>query len=392
MIYIGTLILCVFLAWMYDVLGYTKNKWHWFYLLLVWFIAVSGFQYMVGTDIPVYMEEYDKYYDELRFDIGDLDGSRQPGWILLCYGCKQITDDFTLLKLIQAAFVNIAIFSFFKKESKYVFCCITLYALTSYLLINFNILRQGIALGFILYFISFYRQKRYVLSALFVFLAYMFHNSALVALIIPVFGIVKYSKKLLWGFGFLTIILVYIILKMDLETMMNSFFEGEYMSEGLSEVGNLYVNSERLGVKEAKINVIKLFRVAAIFMVSLYYIKKKEDIYLGGIALTYLLLLVFSFVFPIMFRFGTFFELPFYVVLSSAVIEYPLGRFYQIRSIFYIFAFLVYSFFPYLEYMAKYPGGKYRYIDQYYPYHTVLKPGVEDDIDHEKMMFFNFNI
>lgn len=108
--------------------------------------------------------------------------------------------------------------------------------------------------------------------------------------------------------------------------------------------------------------------------------------------MTYLLFLVFSFVFPIMFRFGTFFELSFYVVLSSAVIEYPLGRFYQIRRIFYIFAFLIYSFFPYREYMAKYPGSKYRYIDQYYPYHTVLKPDVEYDIDHEKMMFFKFNI
>ena len=392
MIYIGSLLLCLFFAWMYDILGYTKNKWHWYYLLMVWFIAISGFQYMVGTDMPVYMDEYNKLYNELNFNIGDQEGKRQPGWVLLCYGCRQITDDFTLLKLIQATFVNIAIFSFFKRESKYVFCCITLYALTSYLLINFNILRQGIALGFILYFISFYRQKRYVLSALFVFLAYMFHNATLVALIIPVFGIIKYSKKMLLGLGFLTIILVYIILKMDLETMFNSIFEGEYLSEGMSEVGNIYVNSERLGVQEAKVGVVRIFRVVAIFIVTLYYIVKKKDIYLGGIALTYLLFLVFSFVFPIMFRFGTFFELSFYVVLSSVVIEYPLGRFYQIRRVFYIFAFLIYSFFPYREYMAKYPSSKYRYIDQYYPYHSVLNPDPEDAIDREKMMFFNYNI
>lgn len=390
MIYIVSLIVCVFLAWMYDVLGYTKNKWHWYYLLMVWFIAVSGLQYMVGTDMLVYMDEYNKLYNELRFDVGDQEGKRQPGWVLLCYGCRQITNDFTLLKLIQATFVNIAIFSFFRRESKYVFCCIALYALTSYLLINFNILRQGIALGFILYFISFYKQKRYVLSALFVFLAYMFHNTALVAMIIPIFGLIKYSKKMLLGLGFLTIILVYIILKMDLGMLLNSIFEGEYMGEGLSGIGNIYANSERLGVQEAKINVIRLFRVATFFIVALYYIKKKRDIYLGGIALSYLLFLVISFVFPILFRLGTFFELSFYVVLSSAVIEYPLGRFYRIRRVFYIFAFLIYSFFPFREYMTRYPGSHYRYIDQYYPYHCVLNPNVEDEIDHKKVFFFKW--
>lgn len=387
MIYIASLLLCLFLAWMYDVLGYTQNKWHWYYLLMTWFIAVSGFQYMVGTDIPVYMEEYDKFYNELRFDVGDVDGKRQPGWILLCYGCRQITDDFTLLKLIQATFVNIAIFSFFKKESKYVFCCISLYALTSYLLINFNILRQGIALGFILYFISFYKEKKYVLSVLFIFLAYMFHNSALVALIIPIWGIMKYSKNMLLCIGLLAVLLVYLILKIDLETMLDYVFEGEYLGEGISEVGNTYAKSDRLGVQEAKIGIIRIFRVSAIFLVVFYYIIKKRDIYLGGIVLTYLLFLVSSFVLPIMFRFGTFFELSFYIVLSSVVIEFPLGRLYQIRHFFYVGVFLIYSFFPYREYMMRYPGSKYRYIDQYYPYHSVLDPNVEEKVDYRMIQY-----
>lgn len=390
MIYIFSLVLCLFLAWMFDVLGYTQNKWHWYYFLMAWFMIISGFQYMVGTDIPVYMEEYDKLYNELRFDVGDIEGKRQPGWILLCYGCRQITDDFTLLKLIQAIFANIAIFSFFRRESKYVFCCITIYALTSYLLINFNILRQSIALGFVLYFISFYKQKRYVLSVLFLFFAYMFHNAALVALIIPIFGMIKYSKKMLLFLGFLSVLLVYIILKIDLETMLDFIFEGEYMGEGMSEMGNIYAKSDRLGVKEANIGIISFFRVVAIFIVTLYYIKQKKDIYLGGLALTYLLFLVLSFVLPIMFRFGTFFEIPFYIVLSSVIIEFPLGRLYQVRRLFYIFAFLFYSFFPYKEYMTKYPGSNYRYIDQYYPYHSVLNPEVEESIDRQKILFFKW--
>lgn len=387
MIYIGSLLLCIFLAWMYDVLGYTQNKWHWYYLLLAWFVFISGFQYMVGTDIPIYMEEYDKFYNELRFDVGDIEGKRQPGWILLCYGCRLITDDFTLLKLIQATFVNIAIFSFFRRESKYVFCCITLYALTSFLLINFNILRQSISLGFVLYFISCYKQKKYAISVLLLFMAYMFHNSALVALIIPVFGIIKYNKKVLLGLGLIVVFFFFLLLKIDLETFLDFVFEEEYLGEGMSEIGNIYAKSDRLGVQEAKMGIVRLFRISFILIVVLCYIIKKKDIYIGGIAMTYMLFLILSFVLPIMFRFGSYFEIPFYVVLSSVIIEYPLGRLYQIRYFFYVGVFVFYSFFPYREYMSRYPGSPYRYIDQYYPYNSVLDPEAEDKVDYRMIQY-----
>ena len=114
MIYLGSLALYLFLTIVYDILGYTKNKWHWYYLLLLWFTIVSGFQYMVGTDITEYIYEYNNFYNkELRFDVGNYEGERQPGWVLLCYFCKQITNDITLLKFIQATFVNVSIFLFF---------------------------------------------------------------------------------------------------------------------------------------------------------------------------------------------------------------------------------------------------------------------------------------
>lgn len=345
---------------------------------------------MVGTDIPVYMEEYDKFYNELRFDVGDIEGNRQPGWILLCYGCRHITNDFTLLKLIQAVFVNYSIFSFFKRESKYVFCCITLYALTSFLLLNFNILRQSISLGFVLYFISFYKKKKFVISFFPLFMAYMFHNSALVALIIPVFGLIKFNKTMLTGLVFGVVFIIYLLLKFDLETFLDFVFEEEYLGEGMSEIGNAYAKSDRLGVQEAKMGIVRFFRIGLIFMVVLYYIIKKKDVFIGGIALTYLLFLVFSFALPIMFRFGSYFEIPFYVVFSTVVIDFPLSRLYQIRYFFYVGAFVFYSFFPIREYMARYPGSPYRYIDQYYPYNSVLNPEAENEIDHHKVNFFRW--
>lgn len=222
------------------------------------------------------------------------------------------------------------------------------------------------------------------------FMAYMFHNSALVALIIPLYGIIKYNKKVLFFLITTIVAVIIIIMKMDLMTVLDFVLEGEYLGKGVSDIGNIYAKSDKLGVQDVKIGFVMLFRVVAIFIVVLYYIIKKKDVYFGGISLTYLLFLVSSFTFPIMFRFGSYFEVPFYVVLSSVVIEYPMGRLYQIRSLFYIGAFIFYSIFPCSEYMMKYPGSKYRYIDQYYPYHSVLDPKVEEKIDQNKINFFKW--
>lgn len=375
---------------MYDVQGYTRNKWHWYYLLLIWFIVISGFQYMVGSDIPVYMEEYNDLYNELRFDIGQYQGSRQPGWILLCYGCRQITNDFTLLKLIQATFVNIVIFSFFKRQSKYVFCCITLYAMSLYLLINFNIMRQSFSIGFVLLFISYYIEKRYVISVLFLFLAYMFHNSALLALIIPIFGIMRYNRIVFVGLIISFFVLFIVLIRMDIESATDALIKSGLLGDGMSDLSEVYMKSDRLGVRETQIGLVRSLRTLFLLSVIFTYISRFREMYFGGLSLVYLLVLVSSFVFPIMFRFGVYFELPFYIVFSSVIIEFPLGRLKQIRYLFYIFVFMFYSFFPLKEYLSRYPGAPYRYIDQYYPYHSVLNPEVENEIDHNKVNFFRW--
>ena len=104
----------------------------------------------------------------------------------------------------------------------------------------------------------------------------------------------------------------------------------------MSEMGNIYAKNERLGVQEGKVGVVHLFRAAVFFIVIFYYIKQKKDIYFGGIALTYIVFLILSFVVPIVFRFGTYFEIPFYVILSSVIIEYAFLHSEVFVSVFFI--------------------------------------------------------
>lgn len=387
MIYILSLLLCLYLAWMYDVIGRTKNKWRWYYLLMTWFIVLSGFQYMVGSDMPGYMESYQNDFNHLRFDIDNLGGHHQPGWVLLCYMCKQISDDFFLLKIVQAIFANVAFFVFFKRESNYPFFCILLYAITTYLVLNFNILRQSFSIGFVLLFISFLNKKRYVLSLLFLFMAYMFHNSSLVALVVPLFKCLHYNKYTFFLSFISMIVLIVFFVKIDLSGIISNVLESGILGNNLEEHTKEFTKSDKFFVKENTVGPVRLAHILLIILPLIYYIKQKKDIYFGAMGFVFLILQVLDFSFPIMFRFRYYFDPVFYIIFSTSVIELSLSRLKQVRFVAISICFIYYSVFPYLQYRLPYKGSPYRYIDQYYPYHSIFE---KEDIDHNKINYFKW--
>lgn len=384
MIYLISLLLCLFLAWKYDVCGYTKSKWNWYYILLVWFVCVSGFQYMVGSDMPGYMESYQRDYYKLRFDIGDIGGRHQLGWILLNYCCRQITEDFIFFKFIQAIFVNVAVFSFFRRETKYVFMCIALYAITTYLIFNFNILRQSFAIGFMLYYISYLKRDKYVLAFFFLFAAFMFHNTALIGLIIPLFKFFKYNRKTFIVVLGLTIVFVVFLIRLDMDAIFKTLIDSGYLGNGLEEHAEIYANSQKFEAREVGVGIGRFVQMFLTVFTVFYFIWKKKDMFAGGIGLIYLLMQVANYAIPIMFRFRQYFDMSFYVMFSLVVIELSSGRLKQIKHLVFVICVVFYSLYPFKEYFFRYPGSPYRYIDQYYPYHSIFNP----DVDHRKITYF----
>lgn len=384
MIYFVSFLVCIYLAWMYDILGYTKNKRNWYYLLLIWFICVSGFQYMVGSDMQEYVLSYENSYKKIDFMVDEIGGRYQPGWMLLSYFCHQISNDFVFFKFIQAIFVNVAVFSFFKRESKYVFLCISIYALTSYLLLNFNILRQSFAIGFILYYISSIKRKKYVQAFVYLIFAFMFHNSALLALIVPFWGLIKYNKKVFWFTIMIVIIGSLFLLRVNADTILKELVDSGIMGDNLTELGNVYVNSDHYGAHDIRVGVVYAVRVTLVLLSVLFYIKKKQDFFFGGMGIVYLFFLIFSFSFPIALRFRVYFDMAFYVMLSVFIVEVPYGRFWQIRRVFAVVVFIIYSYFPCKEYASKYESTHYRYFDQYYPYVSIFNP---EDADLKKNFY-----
>lgn len=385
MVYIISILLCVALAVVFDIIGYNKNKRLWYNVLMVWFILVSGLQYCVGTDIFEYIGFY-KNFNTQTFRLSDfgyyMNDQKQPGWILLVYVCRLITDDIILLKIIQALFINIALFSFFKRETKYSFICVLIYALISYLVINFNVLRHSFALGFALYGFSFLRQKKYIQYFAFVVLAWLFHSTAIILLVCPLFQFLKFNKWTIIIYSMLLIGVFVFLLKADLTTILLTIIDRGYLGEDLSSLGSIYMTSQRQGANDS-FSLFSLNRLLILFVLS-YYIIRKKDLFVGSFGVAYLIVGILASFMQGLWRFRLYFDPFYYILLATVIAEFPKNHFKQ-KVVVYFIAISLLIYFPTRNWLHHVEGSKWRAVDQYYPYHSIINP----KINYEQKNFFD---
>lgn len=384
MIYTASVFLCFVLAVVYDIKGYQKQKKLWYNVVLIWFIFVSGLQYCVGTDIFEYTNFF-KNFNTKSFHLSDLgyymDDQKQPGWMLLIYFCRVFTDDFIIVKIIQAFFFNVALFSFFKRETKYWFVCVLIYALISYLIINFNVLRHSFALGFALYGFSYLRQKKYIQYFVFVAIAWLFHSTAILLLIFPLFHLLKYNKWSLLVFLILFTGVVFFLYKADLVSILLTIIDNGYLGEDLSSLGSTYMSSQRQGANDS-FSIFSLKRLLILFVV-VYYIIRKKDLFVGSFGVTYLLISILASFMQGLWRFRLYVDPFYYIILATIIVELPQKIFKQ-KLLVYTIVFMLLFYFTIREWRAPIENSKWRAIDQYYPYHSIFDP----EINHEQKNFF----
>lgn len=376
MIYIVTLIVCLFLVWKYDWHEDTRHKELWYYGLLTWFILLSGLQYFVGSDMEEYVIKYQMFDERFGIDMfaRGLQDRQQPGWVFLTWFCKLFTDDFLLMKIIQATFLNVAVFSFFKRETKYLFLCIFFYAFMDYLVLNFNTLRQSFSLAFGLYAISYLKNNKYLHCGLFIALAVLFHNSATILLLMPLAKLFRSNNMTVYICFAVMAIGIYLLSRVDSAIVFNSIINSEVMGDENAFWAEFYLDDDRLGMQGgARIS----WHVLLVIVVVSYYIIRKENLFWGAFGMLYLFLLLSVSIAPILWRFRVYFDLPYFVMLAHAITEFPIKKFKYLKYTFYALALMVFMYFPMKDYFYHQPNDHFRYIDQYYPYHSIFDPKIE---------------
>ena len=389
MIYIVTLIGILICVAIFDF-GRLKNpqlKNFCYTLLLVWLICLSGFAYNVGADIPVYMHQYSEIGRHSFRTWEDLSiyENRQPGWILLNIICSRIYSKFVLLQLVIAVFSNIVILNFIKKHTNYIFLGALIYFICSYLNFNFNSIRQTVAIAFFLIAYDYLVDKKWIKYYLFVFCAFMFHSTAVICALFPLFTFVKFNKTTIYITLVSIIVLAVLALLFNGAEMVSSFFLENadfagYFTDREQIVENYF------GDNAMKYGGLNFFGIIFMFITALpiflvIYSGAKKIVKMPNVSIVliifYLTLFVLDYVVPIVFmRFIMYLDILFYCYISNFALDYP-KRIHVPSSLFAFALLCLICFRPVNTLFSVNQSSGLVFYRQFYPYYSVLDPQID---------------
>ena len=123
--------LLVIQAYYFDFLGKSNNKKLFYNATLIVLILFMGLRYRIGLDTIRYLRYFyvdDPTFDQITFE-SFIESTYDPFYLLFVSFVKTVFGHFYFVQIFQSAIVNILLFRYFSKHTKYVFSCVLFYFL-----------------------------------------------------------------------------------------------------------------------------------------------------------------------------------------------------------------------------------------------------------------------
>ena len=248
MIYIIVLIALIVLSYQYDYLKKNKHKQLWYYIMLILFILIAGLRYRIGVDSIRYDRGFAFYPSLCNLAADDfIYSSYQPLYILLTAIARSFSDEFWMLQLLHSVLVNVVVFRFFRLNTKNVFLSILLYFIFLYSSYLFEVMRESSAVCMLLLGWEFFKKDEWIIFTIFIFLATLFHISALPLLILPVLRLFKVWSHLdVNKYTILYLVVIYIVGSI-IQRVFFDYIIQLNLIESVTDKANRYVDSDLAG-------------------------------------------------------------------------------------------------------------------------------------------------
>ncbi len=257
--------------------GQSQTKKFWLLIVALILICVAGLRYYVGTDYGAYYKALTIYPKELWTSIKEFN---EPGFPILTSILKFFTNDGAVFIFVASAFtIGTILFITYKHTDTYLFTTL-LFIFVGVWQGTFNGVRQYFAAAIICLGHRYIFDKKFWKYLLCVFIAYLFHSSAII-MIIPYF--ILRNKISLKNMAIL--IIGVIILITNYEFIFS--FVGNLKNETIDTTQD-YMNSQ--------VNPIRVVVcvVSAVFCLLIYsgFSKDEEQVFYLNILILYALLSV----------------------------------------------------------------------------------------------------
>lgn len=231
-----------------------------FFLCSVLIVFVSGFRYGLETDYWSYFNIYKGIRNTENIE---------KGYLFYSGIIKVITQNFNYF-LVSIALFFLGLKCHIFEKFKHPFLAMTVYFLKFFVLLELNVVRQGIAITFILYAIFFLKNGKICLAALFVFIASSFHLSSIIFLVIFPLRKMKWNiKKILFCIlGFVIFRVFVLSVLINLLSPLIGMFSGSFLANGLK-----YIFANSIPSSSILISIIRLL----IPSICIYNLLKNTD-------------------------------------------------------------------------------------------------------------------
>lgn len=323
MIYNIIFILLLCLSYYYDFCSHRNGRKEWYYAILVFFILFAGLRWRLGIDTPNYI--YHFYYsipeiEKLTDD--DLNLGSKPLWILLNSAVKTLGGRYFIVQLIEAAFVNVLIFNYFKRHSRYVFTCIFFYYVFLYLSFSFTIMKAAMSIVVCLYANDYILQKKWVKGYLLYLISVLFHPQAILIMLTPFLLFLKLNKKSVLLFSFLYVLGFFVQ-----DYLGDSLFLFDFDEDIYDKVENV-ATSDRYSSRTSNFNyaIVNILPYFIYALLSLYAIKRFRPnsnlLKFESFVIIYLCFIVLEMNVYISYRFALYYTIYFILLLSESFVEF----------------------------------------------------------------------
>ncbi len=316
MYFLGIAFFLLVLSYVYDVWHYRKNKAIWEIIALAILILFAGLKYHLGGDNYSYLHYfYDEYPSLDAYTWKDFGVGKDPLYALLNSFVRDLGGRFYMVQLIHASILNILLFNYIKRHSRYVFTCLFFYFITCFFHYNAEILRASLSIVICLFGNDCIKQNKWLNGYLLYGIALFFHAQTLLMFLLPVLFRMRLDTK-----GFIVLGLAF-VLSYSLQSVLNNYL---FLLDNMSDLQNraqIYIESETYGSGSTSLGGLIVYLTPIIYILASHFIQEQTDktraleeiepfIFLG------LLFTVLSYNMPIFYRFTDYYRIYFVILYA----------------------------------------------------------------------------
>ena len=369
MIYLFILILLLCLTLRYDINGKTKYRSQWYIIMLVIFILVAGLRWRLMVDTPNYIERFyhrTPLLKDYSFDIG-----KAPFYTLINSIVLTLGGRFYVVQLIEASFVNILVFKYFKRHSKYIFTCLFFYYIMCYTGLSMETMKASFSVVLCLYANDYILDKKWIKGYVLFIIAFMFHAQTLVMFVLPLMFFLRLNKTggiiLLCGF------FIGVFLNVSLGDYVMYFDFDDAIEDKVSG----YAESDRFGgAKDSMTSLITQILMILYSIVSILVLRKHGQnsslLRLERFVMLGLFFSMIRFNFDIAYRFLDYFRIHIILFYSEFMMLMIMRAKKLDKYVACVRAFV--AFIPFFFFVGL---GKYNKRHTLFPYSSVINRKID---------------